>query len=466
MKVFFAVLVSMCLYASKAFPTTFEECYSLGIAPRNDTSHIHLKIDEYEAKLKADPADYYSDLALGILYYALAAPVNSHEEGSVQKLIDYTDKFLAREPDNPLALVYNGVGHGITARDAPDSNMTLKITEVNKAVKFCNEAVDLAKGKDYEWKIRYMRATFYIVLPDFFKERDTAMNDYRFIEAEYNKNTNDQNRKSVMGEIRYYLGEVKPDGLPSGVTAYYSYNYASFNIENRYDVFNNEWNAGAASARPYEYIFEGTNGSSYFGWLWSWQNTNNLTVLAYPEVFCGKKFPFKNDNQPGDFPFPAGERKVESTFDITEIILPYGQNTFDLAYDLWVVSNSSLPRIIPFQEVKCEIMIWLDSTNCYPGDPIISNIAGSLEADGRTFDFYCASNWGGLDHKWIYAAFNTRSPILKSARFDITPFLSYLVDKKVIDSNDLVCTVELGTEVSAGSGMTVISNYSVNVVDK
>ena len=260
-------------------------------------------------------------------------------------------------------------------------------------------------------------------------------------------------------------GAVKSIELPAGVTRCLSNNYTSFKAANRYVINNNGWNIGAASNPHYQYIFEGTNGSYYFGWKWSWNNVSDNNILSYPEVIAGDSPWAPSADHPADIPFRAGEKRVTSTFDITENFSgTSGRLTYDLAYDIWVISNTvKLDNIKP-GDITCEIMIWLDSSvNNIPGN---LKPSGSIEANGTTFDFYTKPVWGGPDHFWIYAAFNAKDPVLKSANFDITPFFSYLIERKIIDPQDYISTVELGTEIAVGTGITIISNYSVNVSDK
>ena len=200
-------MIFVCLYAGRVFPTTFDECSSLEMFFGKGPAALHQKIGEYEARLKADSGDYYADLALGILYFGLAYPADNNEKGAGQKAIDYTDKFLSREHDNPLAMIYNGGGHGFIARDS--GNIFVKMLEVNKALGIEDKAVTLAQGKSYEWNIRFLRANFFMNLPDFYKKRDTAVKDYRFIETEYDKNTNNHNIEGIMGTVYFYLGEIE-----------------------------------------------------------------------------------------------------------------------------------------------------------------------------------------------------------------------------------------------------------------
>ncbi len=253
-------------------------------------------------------------------------------------------------------------------------------------------------------------------------------------------------------------------GLPAGVTAFKTNNNDQIIINSRYQVNNNEWNVQYAKTPFSETIFYGsTNGTGFFGWQWSWNNNNQYTVLAYPEVFCGDSPWAPLTNHPMDFPFIIAGHQLTSSFNISQTTSQaFGGNTYDLAYDIWIISNNSNPAAFTSTDIKCEVMIWLASANAIP-DGI--SPTGSLSANGYNFNYYYATNQGGSPHYWIYAAFSAGSgtQIFNAAAFDITPFLSYLTNKGVLNPSDYVCTVELGTEVAIGAGITVISNYSVVV---
>jgi hypothetical protein len=255
--------------------------------------------------------------------------------------------------------------------------------------------------------------------------------------------------------IFFSCSGVKPE-LPSGVTMYLSSNYASFRIGDRYVIEQNEWNIKYAAEPSYEYIFEGNNGG-FFGWKWLWNNKKD-GVLSYPMVSCGE---WEGHYSAAGFPFPAGERRVISTFDITEDTSPAvvnGRNSYDLAYDIWVEPHFSA------KEAKCEIMIWLDSADCMPA--ALDCRAGSINANGCDFNFYSVPAEYFKTGNWHYAAFQAVKPVLKSAHFDITPFFDYLIEKKIINAKDKVFVIQLGTEVHMGSGTTIISNYSVTVTKR
>ncbi len=226
---------------------------------------------------------------------------------------------------------------------------------------------------------------------------------------------------------------------------------------------NNEWNSGQASPPYSEVIFTGdTNGGTYFGWQWSWNNANTWTVLSYPEVLCGQSPWSPSLIHSSGFPFAIGSTNVKSTFNIIQTInesLSRG-NTYDLAYDIWVISNTSDTNNFTSTNIKCEIMIWLASERCEPDGVTPTTF---IPANGISWGYVMKTGQGGSPHGWTYAAYDAVTPVFDSPAggFDITPFLSDLVSRGVIVNGDYVATVELGTEVAIGAGMVFISNYSV-----
>ncbi len=196
-----AVLAVLC--TGTAFSTSWEDCRALGSAFAKDSNQIHGMIDDYEAKLKTDPSDYYSGLAVGILYFTLAVP-EKPESGAADKAAGYIERFLEKEKGDPLALIYSGLAHGLIARDSP--NPVVKMIDGNKSFDICDRAVRSAQGKPFEWYIRFLRATDYCHVPDFFNKKETAEKDFRFVESEYDKNPSIE---GVMGIVYFYLGEYE-----------------------------------------------------------------------------------------------------------------------------------------------------------------------------------------------------------------------------------------------------------------
>ncbi len=78
------------------------------------------------------------------------------------------------------------------------------MSAVSKSSEICDKAVKLAGGKPYEWDIHFLRANYYVNLPDFFNKKQIAENDYEFVESEYQKNPSIE---GAMGIVYFYLGE-------------------------------------------------------------------------------------------------------------------------------------------------------------------------------------------------------------------------------------------------------------------
>lgn len=258
-----------------------------------------------------------------------------------------------------------------------------------------------------------------------------------------------------------------PD-LPDGVTEVNSDDWGTI-THNGYVLNSNPWNEKKASEPHAQKVFCGvSNGIPFFGWQWSWNNANDYTVLAYPEVFCGYS-PFGPmgtiGHTPG-YPCAIGGHGFHSSFDVAMTTAPVnGGECWDLAYDIWILSSTSDPANFGRGDVKCEIMIWLDSKNSLL-PRWLGNPKDTITANGNAFDYYYYPNQAdgnGQGGAHLYAAFSAEKPIHASSDFDFTPFLAYLTAKGVLSSADYVATIELGTEVIIGSGQAVVRNYSVTV---
>lgn len=256
--------------------------------------------------------------------------------------------------------------------------------------------------------------------------------------------------------------------LPDGVT---TVNYEDWGTitDNGYVINSNPWNEKKAPDPHAQGIFTGvSNGVSFFGWQWNWNNSNDYTILAYPEVFCGNS-PFGSmgtiGHTPG-YPYAIGGHSFHSTFDISIATSPVkGEECWDLAYDIWILSSSCDTANYGRSDIKCEIMVWLDSEGALLSR-WLGNPADTITGNGSKFDYYYYENQAdgnGPGGTHPYAAFSSEKPIHSSSGFDFAPFLSYLEAKGVLTANDYVATIELGTEVVIGSGQTIVRNYSVSV---
>ena len=258
-----------------------------------------------------------------------------------------------------------------------------------------------------------------------------------------------------------------PD-LPLNVTEYNYEDWTRINVDERYVLNANPWNAELS---PYPYaqsIFLGDeDGKAFFGWQWYWMN-DDVWVLSYPEVFCGYS-PFGTMGELGHtegFPVRIGTHSFKSTFDIViNTSSVESRDIWDMAFDIWFLFSTSNPDNFGRLDIKAEMMIWLKYTNQLlfylydePHDSFTNN--------GITYDYFrdpAFPDGNGVDGAHYFTAFLATTPVLSSDDFDITPFISYLIDNGVLTESDFLTTIELGTEVVKGRGEVIIRDYSVTV---
>lgn len=194
----------MIVVLGSAFATDYGECRRLDEYFNMPPSRIHQQIEEYERRLKSNGGDYYANLAIAVLYTALSSPKENPETGASQKIVEYSLEFEKHEKDNPLALTYHALGCSLVSRDS--KNPVTQLGQVKKAIKLFDKAVKLAANKNDEWFIRYMRGNFFVCLPDTFKKRTEAENDFAFVLRHYNA---DPSIEPYMCNGYFNLGEIE-----------------------------------------------------------------------------------------------------------------------------------------------------------------------------------------------------------------------------------------------------------------
>ncbi|MBN2510160.1 MAG: hypothetical protein JXB03_07785 [Spirochaetales bacterium] len=201
-------LVSIGLFlsvlANGVYATDMEECFYLNSYFNKTPQETHGKINEYEARIAVDADDYYSYLAIAILYTALSSPMDSPEEGASKKAVEYSEAFEKHEKNNPVAMTYYGIGCSLVSRDSRNPFTQLKM--VKKAIRILDAAVDLSQGQTRHWFVRYMRGNFYINLPGSFGKREAAEEDFAYIRDYYPAHPEIE---GYMCNAFYHLGEIE-----------------------------------------------------------------------------------------------------------------------------------------------------------------------------------------------------------------------------------------------------------------
>ncbi len=181
------------------------------------------------------------------------------------------------------------------------------------------------------------------------------------------------------------------------------------------------------------------------GWSWSWKTTDDKKVKAYPEIHYGwdwdKKFTTPK------LPLKVNQiNKIQVTYDVTTS----AKGAYNLAFDLWLTKASFPTR----DNLSKEVMIWVDGTKRKSDATFIKRVT----IDGGEYDLYLNRNW----NRWTYFAFIKVVPQPKGT-LNIHKFLFALKDAGYISSKESLVEIELGNEIWAGSGKTVVRNYSVSV---
>ena len=112
-KVFLALMYALSIYPAM-FCTDLSECYQLNEYFNKAPSEIHAKISAYQARFAANDHDYYSNLAMAILYTALSSPMDNPEVGASDKIIEYSKRFEAKEKKQPNSddILWHGMFFG------------------------------------------------------------------------------------------------------------------------------------------------------------------------------------------------------------------------------------------------------------------------------------------------------------------------------------------------------------------
>jgi len=225
----------------------------------------------------------------------------------------------------------------------------------------------------------------------------------------------------------------------------------------RCTLANNVWNShSAGEAFEQEIFVEQLAGKRTLGWRWHspWQMRS--AVVSYPELICGNK-PW--DEPIGFFkglPFHPGDRQMSADYNI----LLRASGNYNMAFEMWAVS--ALPPSP--RNLRAEIMIWIANSAQQPA----GTLRGTVTIGGVPYDLFVnehqedASGMSG--QPWTYAAFVARSPQLNGP-LNLTAFLDELQRRGVVTHDLWVTNVELGNEVSTGSGIAEIQDFSLHLSD-
>ncbi|MEM6439156.1 MAG: hypothetical protein AAF763_05585 [Pseudomonadota bacterium] len=180
---------------------------------------------------------------------------------------------------------------------------------------------------------------------------------------------------------------------------------------------------------------------------WDWPRPDPRRVLSYPELIAGRK-PWLPETAGTALPVLADQADgLTASWSLDW----GGEDGFNVAFDLWL---TDAPAGGP-QSIAQEVMIWLKPGEGRPAGRIVDEV----EIDGVIFDLWVKDGpHGGLG--WSYAAFVARGE-LASGELDLGAVMAALDDAGALGDGLWLSAVELGAEVTGGSGWLEVSDFSV-----
>jgi hypothetical protein len=229
------------------------------------------------------------------------------------------------------------------------------------------------------------------------------------------------------------------------------------------EALNNAWNVAAVGNFAWsQCLLEQRQGNSVnVGWTWRWPADGDQ-VYSYPSIVIGAKPWFGGPGNDARFP-----RRIADT---PRLLLDYAVETsstgnVNLATSMWFTRTTATPIPAADEEISTEIMVWSDYT------PALVSSTGPLtergridNLAGRSWRVFAADDWGdasgGTDHRWRFVVY-VAEPTTRTLNMDLRPFIDDAIARRLLDPSHALANIELGNEISSGSGNTWVRRFSV-----
>jgi hypothetical protein len=251
-----------------------------------------------------------------------------------------------------------------------------------------------------------------------------------------------------------HMRQIPP--VSGRIIAHTSRDWGSIAFDNgQCSIVNNTWNKAAAGNGFKQSVFlEDFVGKQVIGWRWQAPWHFPPRVVSQPEIICGNK-PWDPKTRPdAGFPFLAGTKRITADFDVRL----RARGVYNMSFSLWVVSAVPPTK----KDITHEIMIWTDHHWQSPAGRRVD----SLDVNGTKFEVYIEPHQhdasGENANTWTYVAFVAEHPVLRGP-LEISAFLDYLLHRGTLTSNDYLTGIELGNEVSQGTGLTEIRDFAISI---
>lgn len=231
------------------------------------------------------------------------------------------------------------------------------------------------------------------------------------------------------------------------------------------ELMNNAWNVAAAGGFAWSQCLQQrrlASGATENGWAWRWPD-NGTQVYSYPSISIGAKPWLPGPGNDARFPRRIADTprlllsaEVESTFS--------GNANFSAS--MWFTRTASAPAVPVEADISAELMIWSDYTPALVSNAAAVTERGQVTLEGRLWRVFAASSWGDASgassHRWAFIIY---VPVERSQTLNVDArrFIDDAVARGLLDPTHAVANVELGNEISSGSGTTWVRSFRVTV---
>jgi hypothetical protein len=223
-----------------------------------------------------------------------------------------------------------------------------------------------------------------------------------------------------------------------------------------YEYMNNMY-AKAKAKGSYEQclVSRDVDGKTELGWSWDWPGFDPLG-FGYPEIIFGWK-PWFSQSTDSRLPIRVG--------DVNALAVRYKVETqargrWSLTPGLWLTRGVE-PGHMSAMAITSEVVVWADyGKEAHP----IGKSLGEVLVDGVAYEFFHQPNEGdrGDGSGWDLYYFKSPSP-RDEANIDFHAILAHLLKAGRIEPDQLVASVEFGSELQSGRGTTWIKDFDVRV---
>lgn len=224
-------------------------------------------------------------------------------------------------------------------------------------------------------------------------------------------------------------------------------------------LLNNMWGKASAGTGPWLQCLQTRqkDGRTDYGWRWQWPTRDGL--YAYPEILVGRSpwtgTPTNDPRFPrtvADTPSLLIEYDVESS----------SEGKKNLAIEFWFTDAAIAAGTPDITAIKAELMIWSD----YSAGMLSAadKPVAVIKIDDQEWAVYVKRSWGDISgnaaNKWDLITYIAVTPTV-ATKYDARKFFQDALDRGLILSSYVIAGVELGNEISSGSGSTWVKKFSV-----